>query len=93
MSKDGVMTYSDRLSRWSGAGNRELGGKLPTAFKNQQGIKLVIAVAEGKEEENKVENGNDGSKIKKHFFVKPEALGKITKFDGENFVIEFCREE
>lgn len=89
---DKQLTYSDKLSRWSGTGNREISDKLPNAYRNQQSIKLVIAVAEGKSEEDKVDRGEDGSSIKKHFMVKQEALGTITEFDGDKFTIKFERD-
>lgn len=87
--RNGKWVYTDHLSRWSGSGNRELSEKLAIAYKVQQPIKLIIAVPKDGDEEKKVEDGVDGSTIKKDFFVRPEVTGKLVTFDGENFVIEF----
>ncbi|MEC9411353.1 MAG: hypothetical protein VX829_01600 [Pseudomonadota bacterium] len=87
--RNGKWVYTDYLSRWSGNGNSELAEKLVKAFRDTQPIKLIIAVPKNGDEIKKVESGIDGSKIKKDFFVRPEVMGQIIEFDGENFVIEF----
>ncbi len=86
---NGKWVYTDYLSRWSGSGNNELAEKLASAYKTEQPIKLIIARPKNSDEVEKVENGIDGSTIKKSFFVRPEVTGKVITFDGENFVIEF----
>ncbi len=42
----------------------------------------VIAIAEGKSDEDKADHLEAGSSIKNYFMVKQEALGIMTKFDG-----------
>lgn len=88
-NRDGVWVYKDYLSRWSGSGNSELAEKLASAYKTEQPIKLIIAMPKNGDEIAKVEDGVDGSSIKKNFYVPPEMTGKIIEFNGENFVIRF----
>lgn len=90
-AREGALLYVDSLSRWKGhnkAGNDLLREHLAEAFKEQLPVRLVIAHAAVPAA---VEHGGDASKIKKTFSIKPELTGKVTKFDGDAFEIEFRR--
>lgn len=84
----GVLRYVDCLSRWTGntVGNNLLKGHLIKAHSEGMPVRLVIATAEKPEE---VETVGDASKIKKKFSVREDVVGKVTSFDGDNFVIEY----
>jgi hypothetical protein len=38
-----------------------------------------------------VDSGADASKIKKTFHVRPDLVGRVSSFDGDNFIVEFRR--
>jgi hypothetical protein len=84
----GVLRYVDRLSRWTGntVGNNLLKSHLVKAHSEALPVRLVIATAESPEE---VESVDDASKIKKTFSVREDLVGRVTSFDGDNFVIEY----
>ena len=39
----------------------------------------------------RVEAGEDASKLKKEFDVRPELLGEVVELDGDDYVIRFRR--
>jgi hypothetical protein len=81
----------DRLSRWSdkSPGNNLLRRHLEEAFDKNAAVRLVMAVTE---ETAVVDSGADASSIKKYFLVRPNLVGRILSFDGDEFQIEFLRE-
>jgi hypothetical protein len=83
-----VLTYTDRLSRWrhNPPGKNLLTEHLRKARDEQLDVRLVIATTDQPEV---VERGEDASGLKKTFHIKENAVGKVTVFDGDNFVIEF----
>ena len=85
---NGMMPYEDQLSRWSGAGNNLFRQHLEQAFRDQLPVRAVIVRAEDPEA---VDRGVDASTIKKSFAVRPELVGRVSKYDGDQFVIEFRR--
>jgi hypothetical protein len=88
VTRDGVMRYTDNLSRWGNnkPGNNLLKGHLTLAHENQLPVRLVMARAENDAE---LEGVVDASKIKKTFSVRKDVVGKVTTFDGDAFVIDF----
>ena len=82
----GVMPYEDQLSRWSGAGNNLFREHLEQAIRDQLPVRVVIVRAEDPEA---VDRGVDASTVKKSFSVRPGLIGKVTIYDGDQFVIEF----
>ena len=84
----GVLRYVDCLSRWTGnnAGNNLLRSHLVKAHSEALPVRLIIATAEKPEE---IETVSDASKIKKKFNVREDVVGRVTLFDGDNFVIEY----
>ena len=86
---DGIMPYDDWLSRWSSAGNNLFRQHLEQAFRRQLPVRPVIVRAEYPDAVNR---GVDASTMKKSFVVRPELVGRISQYDGDQSVIEFRRE-
>lgn len=85
-----TLRYTDRLSRWSGneAGNRLLHSHLIQAYASSLPVRLVIATPT---DGQVVHQGLDASCIKKTFHVRPDLIGMVAEFDGDEFVIDFSR--
>lgn len=88
--KDGVLSYTDRLSRWepNTPGKNLLIEHLSAGRDQSLPVRLVIATTDQPEV---VERGEDASNIRKTFHIKEEVVGQVTYFDGDNFVLEFRR--
>ena len=86
----GALKYVDSLSRWTGnvPGNRLMRQHLEAAKAGDLPIRMVVATAKDSE---LVEAVSDASKIEKTFHVRTDMVGKLTEFDGDNFVIEFTK--
>lgn len=82
----GSITYKDRVSRWSGHGNKEFIKNLNKAVDGESGIRVVIAKTN---KPDIVESGGDASKLKNTFSIKPNWLGKVEVWDGDDFQIKF----
>ena len=82
------LIYDDCLSRWTGnrLGSAELQRHLEAGYKNQLDIHLVIARTMNVAS---LRDASDASKIKKHFSIKREVVGKIAFYDGDQFSILF----
>lgn len=87
-TSDGVLSYIDSLGRWSGnpAGNNLLRKHLVEAYGNRLPVRMILATPNDPKE---IETTKDASKIKKKFHTREDVEGRITEFDGDNFVIEF----
>jgi hypothetical protein len=88
-TKSGVLPYVDSLSRWNGsnvAGNNLLRTHLEQAVAQNLDVRLVIATTN---DEAAVDRGDDASKLSNTFGVRTDLVGKVTQFDGDNFVIQF----
>jgi hypothetical protein len=81
-----AIKYVDHVSRWSGHGNTELRTKIDKAFQVNQAVRCVIAKTNN---EKAVDRGEDASQFKNTFHVKEDWFGKVTLWDGDNFVIKF----
>ena len=88
---DGILRYEDRLSRWEAntAGSRLFKEHLEDALVNNRPVRLVIATAEDTEA---VDQGQDASKVKKSFHVKPHMTGRVMSLDGDKFIVDFHRD-
>jgi hypothetical protein len=83
------MRYVDSLSRWKGhnaPGNRLLREHLELAYSTGTSVRLVIARTN---DEAAVTAGGDASKLENAFGIREDLMGRVTSFDGDNFVIEF----
>ena len=85
-SPPGVLAFGDRFDRWSGAGNTEFRANVTKAFERGAAVRLVLARTL---ESDRVQGGEDGSKIPKTFGVRDDLVGRVSEIDGENYVIEF----
>ncbi|TDK29494.1 hypothetical protein [Luteimonas terrae] len=85
-----VLAFGDRFDRWSGAGNSEFRMNVIRAFESGASVRLVLARAL---EPDRVQRGEDGSKIPKTFAVRDDLIGRVVEVSGENYVIEFRRPE
>lgn len=84
----GVLAFGDRFDRWSGLGNREFKENVTKAFENGAKVRLVLARTL---ETERVQRGEDGSKIPKTFGVREDLIGRVSLVAGEDYVIEFRR--
>lgn len=87
-SPPGILAFGDRFDRWSGLGNAEFRANVTRAHKDGAAVSLVIARTV---EPERVQRGEDGSKIPKTFAVRDDLIGRVTQIDGEDYVIEFRR--
>lgn len=87
---DGILSYADRLSRWrpNTPGKHLLVEHLTKGRDLELPVMLVVTTTNQPEV---VERGEDASEIQKTFHIKPDVIGKVTRFDGDNFVLEFRR--
>jgi hypothetical protein len=88
-SEPGSSEFSDTVNRWSGPGNNEFRAALQEALESGRVVRLVLAHAE---DPGYVESGQDASKTKKTFSVRPDWIGKVVSFDGDEYVIRFVKE-
>ena len=86
--KDRVLTYTDRLSRWklNSPGKNLLTEHLTKGRYQALPVRLVVVTTN---QPDVVDRGEEASSIQKTFHVKPEVIGAISLFDGDNFIIEF----
>ena len=80
----GVLAFGDRFDRWSGPGNTEFRANVIRAFESGASVRLVLARAL---EPDRVQRGEDGSKIPKTFAVRDDLIGRVAEVDGEDYVI------
>ena len=85
-----TLRYKDTLSRWEGnsLGNNLLREHISLAKAQDLPIRLVVATAQNTPH---LDAGWDASKISKTFHIKPELVGRLVSFDGDEFVIDYCR--
>ena len=81
-----TMTYSDRVSRWSGAGNNEFRRNIDTAFQNNLVVRAIIAKSKKPEV---IIAGGAGNNLGNTFSPKENWIGKVTIWDGDKFEIQF----
>ena len=87
-SLPGYLEFEGSANRWKGPGNTEFRKNVARAFTTAAVVRLVIADTI---EVGRVEAGEDGSKIKKDFHLKEEVVGRVTEWDGENYIFRFER--
>jgi hypothetical protein len=82
----GVLRYEDRLSRDSDESSVVgllLGQHLTLARDGDLPVRMIVASVAS----NKSGTGTVG------FHVRPDLIGKVVKFDGDHFIIDFTRRE
>jgi len=70
----GTLEFEGSANRWKGPGNKEFRENVAKAFESQADVCLVIVRTD---EVERVEAGEDASKLKKDFFSKDEVVGKV----------------
>jgi len=86
----GVLRYVDNLSRWGGnnLGRDLLKEHLSKAFNEKLPVRLVVATTT---DTASVDAGRDASKISKKFHIREDVVGKLSEYDGDNYVIDFTK--
>lgn len=84
----GTLEFAASANRWKGPGNTEFRENVARAFESATTVRLVIVRTE---EVARVEAGLDASKIKKTFSVRPDLVGKVIEWDGENYALRFTK--
>ncbi|MBB4131166.1 hypothetical protein [Xanthomonas sp. 3075] len=84
----GILAFGDQFDRWSGPGNTEFRANVTRAYEQESTVRLVLARAL---EPDRVQRGEDGSKIPKTFAVRDDVIGRVANISGETYVIEFRR--
>lgn len=86
----GTMRYADRLSRWriNAPGKRLLIEHLTEAHEARLPVRLVIATTT---RPDVVDAGDDASTIPKTFHVREDLVGRVTRFDGDEYELDFAR--
>jgi hypothetical protein len=80
----GVLRYEDKLSREGEAskGTELLSQHLTLARDGELPVRMVVMTA-------LVDSTT--SKVSRSFHVRPDLVGKIVKFDGDHYIIDFTR--
>ena len=87
---DGVLTYTDRISRWdaNAPGKKLLIDHLTRAQNQALPIRLVIATTD---QPDVVDRGEEARGLYKTFHTKQDVVGSVASFNGDQFVLEFRR--
>ena len=85
-SPPGTLAFADTFQRWSGPGNNEFRTNVQRAHEIGAPVRLVVVRTL---ETNRVQSGEDASKISKTFGVRADLIGRVTAADNTNYVIEF----
>jgi hypothetical protein len=91
--RKGVLRYTDELSRWEQplSPGRELFAKhLRQAHDENLPVRLVIVSTK---DTARVDAGDDATKLRKTFDLREGYIGTIASFDGDNYTIDFQKQE
>lgn len=86
--EDGSWVYRDFVGRWHGHGNTLFRKHLEQAITEELPVRVVVSRTDNVD---LIESGGDGSKAKNVFKARPEWIGRVTEFDGDNFEVRFER--
>jgi hypothetical protein len=79
-----AMQYRDSFSQWE-EGNAPAGAllreHLNAAVRDNLAVRLIVAHPATK-----------GTRVAKYFHVRPDVVGRVVSFDGDEFVLEFVRQ-
>lgn len=83
-----VLRYEDYLSRWNvnAPGKNLLIEHLREGLEKQLTVHLVVATAE---DPAVIDRGETATGMRNTFHPKPEVVGRVVLFDGENFAVDF----
>jgi hypothetical protein len=85
---DNSAEYWGRTTRWEGPGKNEFKANLERAKTVESRVRLVIVSTK---DIQRVEAGEDASKLKKEFDARSELVGEVVELDGDDYVIRFRR--
>ena len=90
--RDGKLVYTDRLSRWAGnkPGNNLLRDHLQAAIIDQTNVRLVIAKSD---DPATIDSDKPASGTQNTFGVREDLVGRVSAFDGDEFVLEFVKDD
>jgi hypothetical protein len=80
--------YHGHSSRWQGPGKNEFVRNVQKAFDTRRPVRLVIVSAT---EPDRVEAGEDASKLNKEFYPRPDLVGSVVAFDGDAYTFRFTK--
>lgn len=83
---DGTIEFADRLDRWRGPGNSEFRQNLRRALDERRIVRLVIVRTV---EAERVQTGEDATRIPKDFDLRPEFRGEVIHLEADSYVIRF----
>jgi hypothetical protein len=88
----GLLRYTDQISRWktNSPGKKLFIEHLSKAYDEQLPVRLVIVSTK---DTAIVDAGEDASKLKKTFDVKKDIVGKVISFNGDDYMIDFRKQE
>jgi len=82
----GILRYEDRLSK-DDDGSRDtelLAQHLTLARDGGLPVRMVVT---------RITNQKNSDRTIRSFHVRPDLVGKVTKFDGDHFIVDFTRME
>ena len=82
------MLYVDRLSRWEGNGNKLFRVHLQRAASEKLPIYLIVSDSA---DPAAIDRGDDASGTPKTVTVRPDLVGHVEKFTGDEFQIRFVK--
>lgn len=87
---EGVLRYTDELARWreGSAGRKLLASHLQDALDESRDVRLVVVDTE---ETDAVDDTTNLSKIEKNYGTRKDLIGKVVKYDGNVYIIDFRR--
>lgn len=81
-----TLVFADSFDRWSGPGNNEFRANVERAFQTAAPVRLVLVCADQSE---RVQAGDDASKIHKTYGTREDLIGRVTFADSSAYEIEF----
>lgn len=82
----GTLEFADSFERWAGPGNAEFRANVARALDEARPVRLVLVKTRHTE---RVERGEDASKIGKEFHVRDDLVGEVAEIVGSRYVIRF----
>lgn len=84
----GSMEFTGSMTRWHGPGNTEFRENIAKALRESRPVRLVVAKTR---EIERVEAGEDASKVKKEFFVRNDLVGEVAEITDDRYVFRFWK--
>lgn len=85
-SEKGTLELAASADRWEGPGNAEFRDNVAKAFDKKSPVRLIVVRTN---EIDKVEAGEDASKVKKEFHPREDLVGQVIEWDGTRYAFQF----